>query len=751
MSERVVKPGPDAESGSCRRGARRDAFRRSLLAQSVAVVGASADPAKLGHQVLRTLIAGDFRGRVFPVNPKGGEILGLPCHRSLAELPGPLDLAVIVIPAAGVIEAVEAAGRQGAAASVVLSGGFRESGEHDLERELVAAARRNGMLVIGPNVQGLAYVPNRLSALMYPDLHLPGPLAVVGQSGSITAAVAEWAERDGLGVSALVNLGNEADVDESDVIEWLAEDPETQVIALYLEGVRDGRRFVSAAGAVTEEKPVVVLKAGRTPVGSRAVASHTGSLAGSDEVFSAACLQYGIERADDAVGLYDTAKALALLRPPKGRRLLAISSSGGTGALAVDEASRLGLEPVALPPEYLTALRAAGLSPRTSYANPLDIDSVEVEEFAACAELAVAHDVADVILFGFGDPVPGAPEMVAEHCAHPGRCALAVYLGGGSTEIEEVPRFHRAGIPCYPSPERALRALAAVIDHEERLLRRRLGGRGSHPFVVPSSAAHAAGPQSGHGEHTGAGPGSSSAWLSEQQAVAMLAEHGIEYPRHELVTDAAAACAAAARIGYPLVLKVASPDVVHKSDVGGVAVGIADDVALASAYDDLLRSVHAHAPEAALDGVLVAAQAPPGLELLVGARRDPVFGPTVALGLGGTLVEVLAEVALRLVPLSEADAQEMIDETRVGTLLGGLRGAPPLDRAALTGLLMAVSRLMEAEDRLQELDLNPVRVYEEGCRALDVRARLQMAQREDDAGVAWKSSGADPEEGASND
>jgi acetyltransferase len=727
--------------------ARRDAFLRALRAETVAVIGASADPAKLGHETLRTLLSGGFGGRIYPVNPRGGEILGLPSYRSLEDLPCRLDLALVVIPAAHVVEVVEQAGRKGAAAAVVLSGGFREAGEADLERDLVAAGRRHGTLVIGPNVQGIAYVPNRLSALMYPDLHLPGPLAVVGQSGSITAAIAEWAERDGLGVSALVNLGNEADVDESDVIEWLVDDADTRVVALYLEGVREGRRFAETACAVAERKPVVVLKAGRTPAGRRAVASHTASLAGSDEVFAAACRQYGIQQTAHMVGLYDTAKALVLVRPPKGRRLLAISSSGGTGALAIDEASRLGLEPVVLPHDYLQALRGLGLSPRTSYANPLDIDSVEVAEFAACAELAAEHEVADVILFGFGDPVPGAPGMVADFLAGGERSALAVYLGGGPTELADVPQFHRADIACFPSPERALRSLAAVIDRDERLRRRReaVGSR------TASAVCHDTGQRSDRrlrGESRLARPVEASTWLLEPQAAALLGEYDVCYPRHELADDLAQARAAATRIGYPLVLKVVSRHVVHKSDVGAVAVGITDDEALAHAYESVMGNVQRRMPEAVVEGVLLVAQAPPGLELIVGARRDPLFGPTVALGLGGTLVELIDEVALRLAPLGEIDAQEMIDETRVGAMLTGVRGAAPLDREALVGLLLAVSGLFAAEERLLELDLNPVRVYEQGCQVLDVRARLAAAQLDDGAGAAAARVGADAEEGA---
>jgi acyl-CoA synthetase (NDP forming) len=452
---------------------RRAAFLRALKARSVAVVGASADPHKLGHQTLHCILEAGFDGHVYPINPRADEILGHRCYPSLEALPGEVDLVVVVVPAQAVREVVAQAGGKGAAAVVVLSGGFRESGEIELEAEIAQVARSSGVLLIGPNVQGMAYVPNRLCALMYPALTKAGPLAVVGQSGTVSSAVAEWAERDGLGVSAVVNLGNKADVDETDVLSWLSDEPETRAVALYVEGVRDGRRFVEAAGDLSLEKPVAVLKSGRTEAGRQAVASHTASLAGSDEVFSAACKQYGLYRASDLIELYDVAKAFALLRPPAGRRLLTISSSGGTGALAIDEASRLGLYPASLPDAYTEALKQLGLSPRASYANPLDIDSVETEEFAACARLAAEHDVADIVLFGFGDPVTGAASMAREVLTGSSLSVVATYLGGGATELGEVPRMAESGIPCYPTPERAIRAASAVVEHLEAKERRR--------------------------------------------------------------------------------------------------------------------------------------------------------------------------------------------------------------------------------------------------------------------------------------
>lgn len=433
--------------------------------RAVAVVGASADPQKRGHIILKNIVDGGFAGPVYPINPRGGTILGLAAYPSLDDVPGPVDLAVIAVAAPLVAGVVEGCGRRGVAGAVVISGNFREAGNDDLEAELVAVARRTGVRVIGPNCQGIARPGSRLCAT-WPLMKDPGGMAIISQSGTVGAAFALWASAEGLGVSAFVSLGNRCDVDESDLIDFFGGDAATRAIALYLEGVRDGRRFMDVAGRVGREKPVVVLKSGRTASGRRAAQSHTRSVAGRDEVFDAACRQAGVVKAGDVEDLYDRAKALAMLAPPRGARLGVVTSSGGSGILATDAAAGAGLCVPALGAGTVAALRAA-LPAHCIAQNPLDLTGdTDAARYAAAAPLL--RDEVDMVLLIFGDPIPGACEAALRVRDETGLPVAALYLGGGEVEAPERCRLNRAGIPVFATPERAARALAAPAGWARR-------------------------------------------------------------------------------------------------------------------------------------------------------------------------------------------------------------------------------------------------------------------------------------------
>jgi acyl-CoA synthetase (NDP forming) len=450
-------------------------LERMLGARRVAVVGASTDPTKFGHFLLQSLISGGFSGEIFPVNPRADEICGLRCYASLADVPGTLDLVVVIVPSHAVLGLVEQAADKGAAGLFVISGGFKESGRPDLERALVDAARARGLRFFGPNTQGIAYAANRLSAVFWPVLTTPGPVAVVGQSGTVVAAITDWAQDEGLGVSASVSLGNQADVCESDVLRFLDDDPGTRSVALYLEGVGDGPRFVAALQDVATRLPIVVLKCGRSPRGREAVASHTGSLAGSDEVFSGLCRQFGVVRAADTEALYDDAKILATMPLPAGNRVLMMSSSGGSCALAADEADVRGLELPAPTAAFVAALRDLELPEWGSFANPLDLGGVSLEGFRAAVELADASGLYDVILLVFGDPIPGADELALELAGTTKARICAAIFGGAAVESEQRWTMQRGGVPVFPSPERAIRAIGASCWYAAR--RRELEAR----------------------------------------------------------------------------------------------------------------------------------------------------------------------------------------------------------------------------------------------------------------------------------
>lgn len=458
-----------SEPGRVAPGGRVDGLRRLFEARSVAVVGASKDPEKWGYQVVRSILGGGFEGAVYPVNPRGGEILGLRVWERLLDLPEPPDVIVVSLPAPLVPKVVEEAAQVGAGVLIVLAKGFREAGNADLQDEMVAAARRHGLRLVGPNVMGLTFLPARLNTMPWPCIDVPGPLGVIGQSGTVTAALAEWAADEGLGISAILNTGNQADVCEVDFLAALEADPSTRAIALHVEGLQDGRRFLETLRSL--RKPVAVLKSGGSTSGRRAAASHTGSLAGRDEVFTGACRQVGAIRASTLSDLYDSAKALATLGHSRGDRVLFLSTSGGSGALAVDEAERQGLRVAQLPEGFVESLREQGLAPASS-ANPLDLDTESADDFEAAGQLAIDRDVADYIVLGFGDPIPGAARVAAKLAAQLPGGIVSYYLGGGDVQRTESLSMHEAGIPVFPTPERAGLGVASCV-HWTRSYRRR--------------------------------------------------------------------------------------------------------------------------------------------------------------------------------------------------------------------------------------------------------------------------------------
>jgi acyl-CoA synthetase (NDP forming) len=436
----------------------KDGVTRLFHGRAVAVVGASTSPGKLGYEILANIVNGGYEGAVYPVNPKANEVLGLPAYPSVSDCPSSLDLAVVVVPAPFVPGVLREAAAKGAGAAIIISGGFREAGREDLEAEILAVTRETGLRLIGPNCQGINYRPNKLCA-SWPLVTAAGSMAVISQSGTVAATLAGWAVDEGLGISATVSLGNQVDVCETDLIEYFAGDKDTKVMALYLEGAKDGRRFLDAARRAVSGTPIVALKSGRTKAGQRAAASHTSSLAGSDQVFDAACRQVGIVRVADIESLYDSAKALQSLELDGGERVMMITSSGGCGILATDEAESCELRVPPLPPEAVTDLGEAGLLPTAILSNPLDLTVAPAEHFGAAVAVAERHKLADTYLLIFGDPIPGATEVVQKLKSRMGARFAVAYLGGGDVEKEERLLMHAAGIPVFPTPQRAIRAI----------------------------------------------------------------------------------------------------------------------------------------------------------------------------------------------------------------------------------------------------------------------------------------------------
>jgi acyl-CoA synthetase (NDP forming) len=439
-------------------------FQKIFWARHIAVVGASSNPTKLGHTITKNLLAAGYKGKVYPINPSGEDILGLPSYKNLESVPGDIDLVVFCVAGSLIPQMLEKAALKSVGGAIVVSGGFREVGNTDLEKELHDAAEKTGIRLIGPNCQGINFTPNHMCA-SWPPITKPGGLAVISQSGTIAATLAGWAEEEGMGISGVVSLGNQIDLCETDFLQAFGEDDQTRVIAMYIEGVKDGRRFMDAVRKI--DKPIIVLKSGRTPGGEKAAASHTRSLAGRDDVFSGICRQLGIIRAENVEELYDYAKGFAKLPLPKGPRLMIVTSSGGSGILAIDVAEKSGLCIPALGKELTSALKEGAIPASTVLSNPLDLTGSAVsEDYLEALRILEESDAADLYLLIFGDPIPGSAEKLEAMYHRMTKPVGICYLGGGSVQTEEMEQFFQKKIPVYPTPERAARLLAALYDKQ---------------------------------------------------------------------------------------------------------------------------------------------------------------------------------------------------------------------------------------------------------------------------------------------
>ena len=654
----------------------------------LAVIGASAKPEKMGFQIFKNILDAGFGGPVIPVNPKGETILGVPSVKSVEEIPSGTDLAVVIIPAPSVPGAILQLGERKVKAAIVITGGFAESGPDGarLQQEVAENALRCGIRLVGPNCQGVNYPHHGLCA-SWPLITRRGAMAIASQSGTVGAALADWASQENLGFSAFVSMGNRVDVDEADLIEFFASDPNTKVITLYIEGVKDARKFLAAVQKC--QKPIVIFKAGRTEQGRKAAESHTRSLAGKDEIYDAVFRQFKIHRAGSLEELYDFSKALTYVPAPAGPRMLIVTSSGGSAIIATDVAEENGFRVSPLPAPLASRLREI-LPAHCIVGNPLDLTGdTDAERYRSV--LSASREHFDVVMTIFGDPIPGASEIL-----EPGRPELVAYLGGGDVERSERLLLHEKKIAVFPTPERAVKALACHTRFARELF----------PRTTPASAPSASGGMS----------------LSPADSLSFLAREGIRVVSSRQAGNEEEAVAAARQIGYPVAVKMNSLDVTHKSDVGGVILNVKDEAGVRKAFRDLSGIVERLG--ARQGGVLVSAMAASGHEIIVGVTRDLQFGHAVMFGMGGTLVEVLRDVSFRIVPFSEKDAAEMIDETRGAKVLQGGRGGRPADVSALRRLLVQVSGLVARHGEIEEMDLNPVIVHENGLTVVDARVVL---------------------------
>ncbi len=656
-----------------------------LRPKSVAVIGASASPYKMGHEILKNIIDGGFKGAVYPINPKADVILDLSCHKSVKEIAEAVDLAVIIIPARFVPQAVQECGEKGVKGAIIITGGFAEADDQGekLQQQVVEAAQKFGMRIIGPNCQGVNNPHHPLCA-SWPLLTYQGKIALISQSGTVGAAMMDWLSEDKLGTSSFVSMGNRADVDEADLIAYFNQDENTDVIAAYIEGIKRPEQFIKSVKQL--KKPLVVLKSGRTPKGKVAAESHTKALAGADAIYEALFAKYNICRAYTIEEFYDYAKALAYLKPPKGNRILFITTSGGAAILATDQAEQEGLDVSPLPQGVVEAITPL-IPAHAIKSNPIDLTGdATAKMFSDVIEVTRKHyDTLGVI---FGDPVEDASSVVT-----PGANELITFLGGADVERYERQQMHIMGIPVFPTPERGIKALAQVLE------RKTLAVPQKPTLTVPATGRQ----------------------LSLHQAFARVAEQGLPCTNFALADSPTSSAQIAQEQGFPVALKISSPDILHKSDVGGVQLNLDSAEAVKKAYNELLSAVKLSSPEARMDGVLVSKMAPPGLETIVGMNRDPQFGPVILFGLGGIMVEIFQDVSLRLFPLTKDEALAMLREIKGYGLIAGYRGGPAVDEQALADCILAVAKMAKNHPEIVEIDLNPVFAYPDGILIADAR------------------------------
>ena len=684
---------------------------------SVAVLGASDDPSKVGGSVLANLKAGGFAGRIVPVNSRRPLVQGLPAVASIREAPGPVDMAVVAVPAPAVLAVLKDCVAHGVRGAVVLAAGFREAGGEGAAREaeLRAWLADQPLRLLGPNCLGWIRPTRRLNLTFAPGMPRAGPLGFFSHSGALCTAILDWSREHGIGFSLFASLGNQADLTETELIEALVDDPETRVILGYVEGVADGRRFFEALRRAAAAKPCVLMKAGRSSEGARAVSSHTGALAGSDAAFQAAVVQAGAIRAETLEDLFDLARALAAQPLPASRRVVFVTNGGGLGILATDAARNAALDVAPLAPAARERL-ARVLPPGAALGNPVDLvgDATAARYGAALGALAggaAAHLVllapqAATDALGVARAVLGATRGWRVP-------VLAVFAGGGRVR-PGAQSLEEGGVPCYPFPERAVRALAGMVTLAERR-------------ALPREAFAPAVDRARVRAHVDRLAAAGAAPLGLAEGAPLLEAYGVPVLGARAVEDGAGAGRAARELGGAVALKIISPDISHKTEVGGVELGVRPEDA-ARAADALLARVRAARPWARLAGVLVQRMAPSeGVEMLLGAVRDPQFGPLVVIGFGGIYVEVLADTVTRLAPLGLAEVPAMLDELRMAPALRGARGRPPADLDALADAVCRFARLVADEPRLLELEANPLLVGAAGPLAIDVRGRIEGA------------------------
>lgn len=688
--------------------------------KSVAIVGASRQKGKVGYEILVNMISSGFEGKIWPVNRSTDSVEGLKCYPDLTSIGETPELAIVIVPAKFVLGVMEECAKIGTKAVIVITAGFKEIGEEGkkLEDEMVRVARRSGIRIIGPNCLGVTVTASKLNASFGGDLPEVGGIGYLSQSGALLAAILDTAKANGIGFSSLFSIGNKADVDELDLIEALAEDANTTVIAGYLENIKDGNAFVHAAEQISHEKPILLMKSGGTAAGAKAASSHTGSLAGSEVAYEAMFTRAGVIRCDSITQQFDFAQAFANQPLPKGPSVVILTNAGGAGIMAADAIEREGLTFAKLNAETIETLKTK-LPAAANFHNPVDVlgDALADRYEFALDVLLDDPNVETVLVLLTPQAMTEAKEtaeaIVRTSRRKPDKPILACFMGASKVE-EGVKVFREAKIPQYDSPEAAVATIKAMADYvrwrarPKRVVRLFPVNRRKVESIIERHLRHGA------------------REIGEAESKEILEAYGFATPSGSIATTADQAANIAEQLGYPVVLKIWSPDIVHKSDVGGVKVGLKSAQEVKDAFDLMMYRIPKKVPNAHILGVLVQEMCASGREVILGMHRDPHFGPLMMFGMGGIMVEVLKDVAFYLAPLTGDEAKQMLVNTKTYQLLKGVRGQEGVDIEAIAEGLQRLSQLVTEFPQIQEMDINPYVVGLPGTTPIAVDARISV-------------------------
>ena len=689
--------------------------------RAVAVVGASREEGKVGHSIIKNLVDHGFEGDVYPVNPKADEVMGYRCYADLKDVPDGVDLAVIAVPANLVPGLIEECGRKGIGAAIVISAGFKEVGPEgaDLEKRLYNAAMTSGVRLLGPNCLGFINTKHKLDVSFAANHPEEGDIAVISQSGALCTAIIDWSIDNHIGFSKLISIGNKVDIDEELLIDELGKDKDTKVIVGYLESILHGPHFMRTAERVTKAKPVILIKAGTTAAGAAAASSHTGSLAGARMAYECAFRTSGILQAPSLEALFDYAQAFSYQPLPKGRRVAVVTNAGGPGIMTADAIENAGLQ-FAKPSEGTKDKLRSFLPKAANVMNPVDIlGDALAETYGRALDAVLADDGVDaaVVLLtpqAMTDSRRAAEEISAVSARYD-KPVVASFIGAErvSAGIEVL---QKSRIPHYPTPERAVESLNVMCDYVK--------WRARPPRVITRFSVNTTKVDRVINLCRKRGQLN----VGEQDSKSILAAYGFVVPESRMATSADEAVSASNGIGYPVVMKIVSPDIVHKSDVGGVKVRLAGPGQVRDAFELMMSRIREVQPEARLQGVLVQEMVTEGREIIIGMTRDAQFGPMLMFGLGGVYVEVLRDVSFQLAPITAEEAYEMLVGTKTYKLLKGVRGEKSVDMELVAECIRRISQLSMDFPIIEELDINPLKVSSQRATAVAVDARVRISE-----------------------